>query len=72
MGYIAKMPKNSVYKTDKPIFKEGDKVIVTFEQNDYKIGYKGIVTDFYIDAFSHVYTLDNNKNSINYRYLNAI
>ena len=29
MGYIAKMPENSIYKTDKPIFKEGDKVKIS-------------------------------------------
>ncbi|MEL4307392.1 hypothetical protein [Joostella sp. CR20] len=69
MGYIAKMPKNSAYKTDKPKFKEGNKVVVIKAQNDYEVGYKGIVTNFYIDAFSHCYTLDNLPNSIDYRCL---
>lgn len=71
MGYIAKMPENSIYKTDKPIFKEGDKVKVIRKQNGYEVGYIGTVTDFYNDAFSHVYYLDKGK-SIQVGHLNAL
>ena len=71
MGYIAKMPEKSIYKTDKPILKEGDAVKVIKKQNGFDVGYIGIVTDFYIDAFSHVYYLDNG-NSIQVGHLNAL
>ena len=71
MEHIAKMPENSIYKTDKPIFKEGDKVKVIKKQNGFEVGYIGTVTDFYIDAFSHVYYLEKGK-SIQVGHLNAL
>ena len=65
------MRETSLYKTDKPVFKEGDKVEVIEKQNGFEVGYIGTVTDFYIDAFSHVYFLDKGK-SIQVGHLNAL
>jgi len=73
--------KQTNHPTEKPIqlyewllknyAKEGEKVKVIRKQNGYEVGYIGTVTDFYIDAFSHVYYLDKGK-SIQVGHLNAL